>query len=287
MLLALSAIWGASFMFIKVAVREIDPVTTVFGRVALGALVLAAVVPLRMPVREAEAALRADAVSLLIVGVLNSALPFWLLFWAQTHIDSGLAAIIQASAPLFTALLALAFVRSERVSGLRLAGFVLGFAGVALLVGAAPRGSVVAGFAVVGTALCYAASGLYAARRLAHAPSLVTALGSLVAATLVTLPPGLALLPDEMPGWKAIGSVVALGVAGSALAYLLYYAIIAGAGASYAILVTYLVPPMALLWGALLLDEGVGAADLGGLALVLAGVALGTGTVRPPPQGGR
>ena len=104
--------------------------------------------------------------------------------------------------------------------------------------------------------------------------------GTLLAATVVALGPGLAEWPDTVPGWKAIGSVVTLGVGGSAVAYILYYAIIAGAGASRAILVTYLVPPIALVWGAAVLGESVSASDLGGLALILAGVALATRAVR-------
>jgi drug/metabolite transporter (DMT)-like permease len=280
MLVLLSAIWGASFMFIKVAVREIDPLTTVLGRVALGAIALGVLLPLQMPAGEAIRQLREHAFPITIAGLLNSTIPFWLLFWAETRIDSGLAAILQASAPLFTALLALGFARSERVTGIRLAGFLLGFAGVALLVGAVPRGSILAGVAVIGTALCYSIAALYAGRRLEQVPPLVLSFGTLVAATLVALGPGLAKLPSSTPGWKAIGSVVALGVAGSAVAYILYYAIIAGAGASRAILVTYLVPPMALVWGATLLGESVTASDLGGLAMILAGVALGTRAVR-------
>ena len=278
MLLALASIWGASFMFIKVAVGELDPATTALGRVALGALALAAVVLLRMPAREAARGLRAAALPIALVGALNSALPFWLLNWAETRIESGLAAMLQASAPLFTALLALAFVRAERVSGVRLLGFGLGFGGVALLVGGVPGGSVLASLAVLGTALCYAGAALYAARRLVGVPTLVTAFGSLAAATVISLPAGIARLPDRAPGWEAIGSVVALGIGGSALAYLLYYAVITGAGASRAILITYLVPPTALFYGAVVLDEGIGLADLGGLVLILAGVALGSGT---------
>jgi drug/metabolite transporter (DMT)-like permease len=280
MLILLSAIWGASFMFIKVAVREIDPLTTVLGRVALGALALGMLVPVQMHGGDALRQLRQHALPIAVAGLLNSTIPFWLLFWAETRIDSGLAAILQASAPLFTALLALGFARSERVSGVRLAGFLLGFAGVALLVGGVPRGSILAGVAVIGTALCYAIAALYAGRRLERVPPLVVSFGTLVAATVVALGPGLAELPDATPGWKAIGSVVALGVGGSAVAYILYYAIIAGAGASRAILVTYLVPPMALAWGAALLGESVTPSDLGGLALILAGVALGTRAAR-------
>ena len=124
MLLALAALWGASFMFIKVGVRELAPGTLICFRLALGTLTL-------LPVRAA-------ATPLLLVGLLNSALPITVLAWAEKRVDSGLAAVIQASAPLFTALLALRYSRAEVVTGSRLVGLLVGFGGVALLVGASP-----------------------------------------------------------------------------------------------------------------------------------------------------
>jgi drug/metabolite transporter (DMT)-like permease len=278
MLVALSAIWGASFMFIKVGVRELDPITLVAFRVALGALSLAPVLLVALG-REGLRRLRANLRPIVVIGLLNSAIPFWSLSWAETRIDSGLAAVIQASAPLFTALLALRFSRAERVTGARLAGLLVGFVGVVLLVGAQPRGDVVAALAVVFSALCYAAAALYAGRRVAHVPPLVTAFGALTAASLVTLPAGLARLPASMPDWKVVGSVLALGIGGTGIAYILYYGLIAGAGASRSILVTYLVPALALAYGAMLLDEEIRAVAVAGLALVLGGVALGTGAI--------
>jgi drug/metabolite transporter (DMT)-like permease len=280
MLLALSAIWGASFAFIKVGVRDLDPITLVAARVSLGALSLAPVVLITLGgdgLRELGGAVR----PLVVVGLVNSTLPFWFLSWAETRIDSGLAAVIQASAPLFTAVLALRFRRSERVTGLRLFGLVVGFCGVVLLVGAQPRGDLVAGLAVAGSAFCYAVAALYAARRLADVSPLVTSLGALTVASLATLPLGLANLPAAPPGWKVIASVLVLGVGGTGFAYILYYGLLAGAGASRSILVTYLVPALALLYGALLLGEPITAVAVGGLALVLGGVALGTGVLRP------
>jgi drug/metabolite transporter (DMT)-like permease len=141
---------------------------------------------------------------------------------------------------------------------------------------------VLSALAVLLTALCYAASALYAGVRLMDAPPIVTSLGTLAVATLTTLPFGVAQFPGHMPGWKAIGSVVALGALGLSVAYLLYFALIAGAGASYAVLVTYLVPALALGYGAVFLDEAITASAVAGLALILAGVALGTGTLRIP-----
>ena len=268
-------------MFIKVGVRELEPVTLVAFRMALGALTLVPIVALTVGTRRALGELRAAAVPLAVTGVFNSALPIFTISWAETRIDSGLTAIIQASAPLFTALLAVRFSQSDRVAGWRLVGLLIGFAGVTLLVGAQPSGSILAGLAVVFSAICYAASGLYAGRKLRAVPPLVTALGTLIAATVATLPVGLFQLPDHVTGWKVTASVVALGIAGTGIAYILYYGLIAGAGASRAILITYLVPTFALVYGALLLGEPVTAAAVAGLAFVLAGTALATGAVRP------
>lgn len=282
MLLVLAAIWGSSFMFIKVGVEELAPGEVVFGRVLIGALALLPAVPFVIGWRRLWAELRRYAFPLVILGLFNASLPFWFLAWGEKRLDSGLAAVLQASTPLFTALVAFGFSRGDRVTGGRLVGVVIGFLGVVLLVGGQPRGDVLSAFAVLGSALCYAASALYAGARLQRAAPIVTSLGTLTVATLTMLPLGVAQAPGEMPSWKAIGSVVALGALGLSVAYLLYFALIAGAGASYAVLVTYLVPALALGYGAVFLDEAITASALGGLVLILAGVALGTGTLRLP-----
>jgi drug/metabolite transporter (DMT)-like permease len=279
MLLALAAIWGSSFMFIKVAVREVTPGEVVFGRVLTGTLALLPAVPFLGGWGPTWAGLRRWWAPLLLLGIFNAALPFWLLAWSEKRLDSGLAAVLQASMPLFTALFVYWFARTERVTGARLAGVVLGFVGVLFLVGAQPSGDVLSALAVLLTAILYAASSVYAGLRLREAPALVTSLGALGFATLVTLPLGLTELPSSTPSWKAIGSIVALGAVGLSIAYLLYFTLIAGAGAPYAALVTYLVPALALFYGAVILDEPVTASAIGGLLLILAGVALGTGTV--------
>ena len=280
MLFGLAALWGASFMFIKIGDRELQPITLVGFRMALGALTLVPIVLLTVGARQTVRELRGAAGPLVVTGLLNSALPIFAISWAETRLDSGLTAIFQASAPLFTALLALRFSQDQRVGGSRLAGLVVGFAGVALLVGGRPSGQIVAALAVVFSALCYAAAGLYAGKRLRGVSPLVTALGTLTAATLATLPIGLFQLPSHMTSWKVTASVLTLGIAGTGLAYILYYGLISGAGASRAILITYLVPTFAVFYGAVLLGEPVTAAAVGGLALVLAGVGLGTGAVR-------
>jgi drug/metabolite transporter (DMT)-like permease len=286
MLLALAAIWGSSFMFIKVAVREVTPGEVVFGRVLTGTLALIPAVPFLLGWRQTWSGLRQYARPLLLLGIFNAALPFWLLAWSEKRLDSGLAAVLQASMPLFTALFAYRFTRSERVTGVKLVGVFVGFLGVLVLVGAQPSGDVLSALAVLLTALMYAGSSVYAGVRLREAPALVTSLGALGFATLVTLPLGLTQLPSEAPSWKASASIVALGAVGLSIAYLLYFTLIAGAGAPYAALVTYLVPALALLYGAVFLGESITASAVGGLLLIVAGVALGTGTLGSRRMGG-
>ncbi len=276
LLLLLSAIWGASFMFIALGVDELEPSVVVLGRTLVGALILLPLVAGRgglRPIRDAIA-------PLVLLGALNNALPFWLLGYAETHLDSGLTAVIQAAAPIFTVVLASRIDPSQRVTGLRLAGIAIGFAGVALLVGAQRGGDLVGAFAVIATALCYATSVLIAGRTVRHLPPLQVSIGQLGSAALIMAPFGVAQLPAEAPSAVAIEAVVALGALGSGIAYLLYFQIIASAGASRAILVTYLVPAFALFYGAIFLDEHVTAIALAGLALILGGTALATGIER-------
>jgi drug/metabolite transporter (DMT)-like permease len=280
MLLALSAIWGASFMFIKIAVRELEPTTLVCIRLGIGALTLLPLALVRLGSRETVRQLRAAAGPLVLTGLVNSAIPITSLSWAETHIDSGLTAVIQASAPLFTALLALRFSHSERVTGMRLVGLLVGFGGVALLVGAQPSGDLLAACAVVFSALCYAIAALYAARRLVGLSPFVTSVGALATASLALVPFAAFQLPNELPSLGVSAAVLALSIGGTGIAYVLYYSLLAGAGASRSILVTYLVPALALGYGALFLGEAVTAPAVAGLLLVLAGVALGTGAVR-------
>jgi len=279
MLVSLALIWGASFMFIKVADRQLSPATLIMGRLGLAAVTLALIVPFAVGTRETLAELRANAGWLAVVALVNTAIPFWLLTWGETRIDSGLASIIQGGVPIFNAAVAFLFFREVRVTGLRLVGIAIGFVGVALLVGAQPSGKVLGALAVVGMALCYAIGGLLTGRHLQRVRPIVIGLSSCSVATIVAMPAGIAQAPTSTPGWKEIGSVIALGIPGTAVAYLLFFALITGAGAAYASLVTYLIPPIALGYGAVFLGESFGATALGGRALILGGVALGTGAV--------
>lgn len=280
MLAAVALLWGASFMFIKLGVRELAPSTLILGRLGTAALTLALIVPFMVGGRTVVAETRKHARWLAIVGLVNMAVPFWLLSWGETRIDSGLASIIQAAVPIFNAVIAFGFFREVRVTGLRLLGVGVGFVGVALLVGAQPEGKLLGALAVVGMALCYAVGQLLAARHLVGVPPAVVTLATISVSALAVLPLGLAQAPDHVPSGTTILSVLALGVPLTAIAFLLFYAIIAGAGAAFAALVTYLVPPIALAYGAIFLGERFGPAAVGGLVLILVGVALGSGRLR-------
>lgn len=277
MLVLLALVWGSSFMFIKVAVRDLDPATLVLGRLGVAAVTLAVIVPLLLGgARATLAEVRGHWPWLAVVGLLNTAVPFWLLSWGETRIDSGLASIIQASVPIFNALLAFGFFHEQRVTGRSLVGVAVGFVGVALLVGAQPHAKILGAIAVVGMATCYAAGGLLTKHHLSEVRPQAVALGTTLVAAVAMLPTGIAFAPRHVPGWEPVASVVFLGVVGTAVAYLLFYTIIAGAGAGYASLVTYLVPPVALAYGVVFLHESIGWPAVVGLVLILAGVSLGT-----------
>jgi drug/metabolite transporter (DMT)-like permease len=276
----LAFIWGASFMLIKIADRQLAPSTLILARVGSATLLLAAIALLQLGPRRTLAELRDRWGWLVVVGLVNTAVPFWLLSWGETRIDSGLASIIQGAVPIFNALLAFAFFREARVNGIRLVGLGIGFVGVALLVGDQPHGKLLAALAVVAMALCYAIGTLLAGRYLRGTPPLVVALASTAVSTLAVLPVGAAQAPSEAWHGETIIAILVLGFVGTAIAYLLFFALIQRAGANYATLVTYLVPPIALAYGAIFLGESFGWPAFAALALILVGVALATGSVR-------
>jgi drug/metabolite transporter (DMT)-like permease len=281
----LAAVWGASYLFIKVAVDEVEPTAMMFFRLALAALLLVPFLLAQTGARRGLAELRQAWRAGLLLGFVNAALPFTLIAWGEKHIDSGVAAIANATVPLFVALLAIRFRPSERVTGGRLAGVLLGFVGVVVLAGGDPEVSwwTVAGtLAVVVASLAYAVGGLYGQLRTADTRGPVLATAAVIGGTLVLLPPALVQLPAKLPSWEAIASVAALSVLGTALAQLVLFRMLHLHGPARVSLVTYLLPPTALLYGALLLDEPLTASVVGGLALILVGVALGSGAVRLP-----
>jgi drug/metabolite transporter (DMT)-like permease len=276
----LALIWGASFMLIKIADRQLAPATLILGRLGSAALLLAAIAVVRLGPRTTLDEIRSAWRWLVVIGLVNTALPFWLLSWGEKRIDSGLASIIQGAVPIFNALLAFAFFREARVRGLRLVGLAIGFVGVALLVGAQPQGKLLAALAVVAMALCYAIGTLLAGRYVRGTPPLVVALASTAVSTLAALPAGIVQAPSGMWHGETIMAILVLGFVGTAFAYLLFFALIQRAGPNYATLVTYLVPPIALAYGAIFLGESFGPTAFVALALILAGVALATGSVR-------
>ena len=283
MLGLLAAIWGAAFMLITIGLQGFEPATLIFVRVSSAALVLAVFDAVRGRSGQTLRRMRTHALRLALASVLSVAAPFWLIAWGQQYVDSSISAILNAASPLFTVLLAAAAVRSERVGGLQLAGFLGGFAGVVLVVGGGPGegGRGIAGaLAIVLATVFYAAGALYASRRLGALTPFEVSFGLLLWATAFTAPAGLAALPASDGGWKPVAAALTLGVLATAFAFQLYFGLIAGVGASRAILVTYLVPALALVYGILLLDEPFRWTAVGGLALVLAGVAVGTGAVR-------
>ena len=285
LLLTLTALWGASYMFIKVAVEDLEPAVMMAIRLLVAAAILAGVLAVRIGGREAVAQVRAAGRVGIFLGLVNGALPFTLIAWGEQHIDSGVAAIANATVPLFNVLLTPRLLPRERVTGARLGGVVVGFAGVVVLAGIDPAGGwwgVAGTLAVVIASLSYAFAGIYGQRRVAETAGPVLATASTLAGGLILVPVAALQVPGEMPSAEAVGSVLALAVLGTAIAQLVLFRMLALHGAARVSLVTYLLPPAALFYGALLLDEAVTVPILAGLALTLTGVALGSGAVRLP-----
>src|SRR3954452_19675818 len=284
MIVLLAAVWGASYLFIKVGIRDFEPTMFVTLRLLLGGLLLLAFLMARegsgKALREVRSAWREG----IVFGTINGAIPFLLITWGEKHIDSGVAAIANASVPIFVALLAIKFYPGERSSGLKLAGILVGLVGVGVLAGVHPSGG---GWAVIGTlavvlaSFSYACGGLYGQRALGHATGPVLATASMLYGGLILLPVALFQLPDHAPGWKPVASLLGLAVGGTAIAQLLLFRVLRLFGAASLSLLTYLMPPFALFYGPLTLDEPLRPTMIIGLALILGGVALGSGVWRP------
>jgi drug/metabolite transporter (DMT)-like permease len=277
-LILLSVLWGGSFFFIGVGVREVSPLTFVLLRVALAAAALWAFLLLRRtPVRLPREAFGA----LIVLALLNNAIPFSLFAWGQTQIASGLASILNATTPIWGVIVAHNFTRDERMTPVKLAGVLLGFGGVAMLIGADFLRDIGTGFAAqlacLAATLCYALAGVWARRfkAMGLAPATV-ATGQLTTTALVMLP--FALIVDQpwlrsAPSMEAWAAIAGLALLGTALAYILYFRLIDSAGATNALLVTLLIPPMAILLGWLFLGERLEPLDFAGLALIALGLA--------------
>ena len=281
----LAAFWGASYMFIKVAGRAFEPAAMIMLRLVIASSLLLVVLAVQRGWHRTLGEMRALGWEGFGLGVVNGAIPFTLIAWGERHIDSGVAAIANASLPIFVVLLAIRFKPSETVHGLRLAGFLLGLVGVGVLAGVHPEGGwwgVAGTMAVVVASVSYAVGSLWGQRLIAGTSGLVLSASSMLGGLVVLLPFGLAQLPSSVPGWKEIGSVIALAVIGTALAQILLYRVLRSDGAARVSLVTYLLPVTALVYGVLLLGEPLTWEELAGMALILGGVALGSGAVRIP-----
>ncbi|HEY8564087.1 MAG TPA: DMT family transporter [Beijerinckiaceae bacterium] len=278
LLAALSVLWGGSFLFVGIAVREIPPLTLVAGRVLLAALTLWAVLPmigLAMP-RAGQA-----WAAFFGMGLLNNAIPFTLIVWGQSHIASGLASILNATTPLFGVVVAHALTADERATPGRVAGVLIGFGGVAAMIGPGALTSLgvdlAAQLAVLAAAFSYALAGIFGRRfRRLGIPPLVTATGQVTASSALILP--LALLVDRpwtlaAPSGGALLALVALALLSTALAYALFFRLLASAGATNLLLVTFLIPVSATLLGAFVLGERLAPRHALGMALIGLGLA--------------
>jgi drug/metabolite transporter (DMT)-like permease len=281
MLGGVSAIWGASYLLIKVALDGIEPMMIVFARVLLAALLLYAVIVVRGGAqRAALRQLREQPGRTLIQGTLAVAIPFSLISLGETQISSGLTGVLISPGPLFIALLAPLIDPTEKVDRRGKAGLVIGFGGVILLIGVDTvhsLGEFMGALAMIGAALAYGLAAMYVRLKFRGVPPLVVSFSACATAALLTLPAALVTLGENSPDAGEIAAVAALGIVGTALAFVLYFGLIAEAGAGKAALCGYLIPPLALAYGALLLDEEITAAAIAGLVLILAGVALASG----------
>src|ERR1043165_6426349 len=252
----LAAFWGASYMFIKVAGRAFEPTTMIMLRLLIASSLLLLVLAVQRGWAAPLAEIRALGWEGFALGLVNGAIPFTLIAWGERHIDSGVAAIANASMPIFVVLLAIRWKPSERVHGWRLVGFLIGLAGVGVLAGIHPKGGwwgVAGTMAVVVASVSYAVGSLWGQRLIVRTSGLVLAGASMLGGLLVLLPFGRAQLPSEVPGWKETGSVIALAVIGTALAQIILYRVLRSDGADRVSLVTYLLPMTALIYGVLLL----------------------------------
>jgi drug/metabolite transporter (DMT)-like permease len=283
-LLILALIWGGAFFFIGVAVRHVPPLTYVWLRLTIGAAGLWAYLVIR---GERIALPKQVWGSILLLALLNNAIPFTLFGWGQTHIASGLASILNATTPIWGVVVAHFLTQDERITPRKLAGVLLGFGGVAVMIGPSILSNLgtdgLAELACVAASLSYALAAVWARRfkRLGVSPFSVTT-GQLTAGALVMLP--MSIIVDKpwthaFPPVSAIAAITALALLCTALGYVLYFRLIDHAGATNALLVTLLVPPVAILLGGLFLGETLAPQDFAGLALIALGLAAIDGRV--------
>ena len=280
-LAVLAGFWGGSFLFMRVATPEFGPIPLIAVRVTIAALVL---IPL-LAARGGLPELRSNVRPLVIIGVISAALPFSLLAFATLSLTAGFTSILNATAPFFAAIVAYLWL-GDRLSRLRVMGLVIGFGGVLLLVWGKASfkgdGAMLALASGLGAGICYGISANYTKVRLAHIGPLVTATGCQIGAAVCWLPLAAWRMPHAMPSLKAWLMVAALGVFCTAVAYILYFRLIARLGPARAVTVTFLVPAFGMLWGRVFLKEAVTWQMLVGTAVILLGTSLTTGVIRRP-----
>jgi drug/metabolite transporter (DMT)-like permease len=273
LLVYLGAVWGAAFLFFRVAAPELGPVWTAELRVAVAGLALAAFTG-----RSAWAAARRQPVAFLIVGATFSAIPFTLLAFATLSLPASLASLLMATTPLFTAIVSAAWLRQRVTKGVAI-GLGVGFGAVVFLLGGSPvelgPATILAFVAGMGAALSYAVAGTFVRRRLGGVAPLDLATGQLLAAAVILLPVAIATgIPTGLPSPAASGSIVAMGIVSTAIAWPVYFRISARTSATAASSSTFLVPMFGILWGGLILGESVGAELLAGFGLVIVSIVL-------------
>ena len=281
----LAMLWGASYLLSKYALEDFSPGFVVFARTLLGALVLYAIIRAQNgPAKARLSDLRERPGTAAVLGLLAIAAPFLLISFGELEVPSGLTAVLIASAPLWVAVFAPVADPTEQVAGRQAAGLVVGLVGVALLVGVETIHSLwefLGALAIIGAAAFYSLSSFLVKRGYRDVPALTTSFISVGAGCLLTLPLAAATPPTEAPGMRSLVALVILGVAGTAIAFVVFYRLIAELGAARSSLVSYLIPPLSLAYGAVLLDEAVTPAALAGLVLIFAGVALASTRPRP------
>jgi len=280
-LVVLAALWGASFLFMRVAAPELGPLPLAALRVGIATAVLLPV----LAARGGFGGLRGRGRQMLVVGFLNSALPFALFSYAALSLTAGMSAILNATSPLWGGLVAHLWLKDRLTPG-RVLGLLVGFGGVAFLVwGRAsfkPGGGGLAVAAVLAATLSYGLAASYAKKHLGGLNALSSSFGSLAASTLLLAPLAALTWPAGPVSAKAWAAVVVFAVLCTAFAYVIYFRLIAAVGPARAIAVTFLIPAFAILWGALFLGEALTGRMLAGALIVVAGTALATGVVKLP-----
>lgn len=277
-LVGLAALWGASFLFVRMGAAEFGPVVLAALRVTGAALFLLPLLAMRREV----GVLRRHWRAIFVVGITNSALPFLLFAYAALSITAGLSAIFNAASPLFGALIAWLWLR-DKLTPPRIAGLVIGFAGVLWLAGDKasfkPGGSGWATLACVGAALLYGFSASFTKRHLSGVAPMAVAAGSQLGAALVLALPAALWWPAAAPSGQAWLTAALLAVLCTGVAYVLYFRLIAHIGPANAIAVTFLIPAFAVLWGWIFLGEGLSGSMVFGCAVILVGTGLATGLI--------